>query len=234
MPIIFKLIGNIKLKVLEIKYDINEIVRLSSIISIFENYGIPSENFEHIKFIVESEHLINNSKFFEVSDNYNLIVFIFTSKKEINDKLIKIFSKNNNIDYINYIDEVDDIDDEELTKSIVDKIEEKIPELSQDIIDSNNTKTLELFENPNFKHLVKIYFNEPDIFKTFLQFISHGDITNMTIPIINEEKDYSVEIKHIKSLGITESDEVILHFLKKYNGHINLSLRAFLCEKAMI
>ena len=234
MPIIFKLIGNIKLKVLEIKYDINEIVRLSSIISIFKNYGIPSENFEHIKFIVESEHLINNSKFFEVSDNYNLIVFIFTSKKEINDKLIKIFSKNNNIDYINYIDEVDDIDDEELTKSIVDKIEEKIPELSQDIIDSNNTKTLELFENPNFKNLVKIYFNEPDIFKTFLQFISHGDITNMTIPIINEEKDYSVEIKHIKSLGITESDEVILHFLKKYNGHINLSLRAFLCEKAMI
>ena len=234
MPIIFKLIGNIKLKVLEIKYDINEIVRLSSIISIFENYGIPSENFEHIKFIVESEHLINNSKFFEVSDNYNLIVFIFTSKKEINEKVIKIFSKNNNIDYINYIDEVDDIDDEELTKSIVDKIEEKIPELSQDIIDSNNTKTLELFENPNFKHLVKIYFNEPDIFKTFLQFISHGDITNMTIPIINEEKDYSVEIKHIKSLGITESDEVILHFLKKYNGHINLSLRAFLCEKAMI
>jgi hypothetical protein len=222
MPIIFKLVGNIKLQVLEIKYNISGIVRLSSFISIFKNYGIPSENFEHIKFIIEAEHLNNNSKFFEVSDNYNLNVFIFTSKKDINDKLIKIFSKN------------DDIDDEELTKSIVDKIEEKIPELSQDIIDSNNTKTLELFENPNFKHLVKIYFNEPDIFKTFLQFISHGDITNMTIPIINEEKDYSVEIKHIKSLGITESDEVILHFLKKYNGHINLSLRAFLCQKAMI
>jgi hypothetical protein len=232
MPIIFKLIGNIKLKVLEIKYDINGIVRLSSIISIFKNYGIPSENFEHIKFIVESEHLNNDSKFFEVSDNYNLIVFIFTSKKEINDKLIKIFSKNNDINEVDDID--DDIDDEELTKSIVDKIEEEIPELSQDIINSNNTKTLELFENPNFKHLIKIYFNEPNIFKTFLQFISHGDITNMTIPISNQEKDYSAEIEHIKSLGITESDEVILHFLKKYNGHINLSLRAFLCQKAMI
>jgi hypothetical protein len=72
MPIIFKLIGNIKLKVLEIKYDINGIVRLSSIISIFKNYGIPPENFEHIKFIVETEHLNNNSKFFKVSDNYNL------------------------------------------------------------------------------------------------------------------------------------------------------------------
>ena len=143
MPIIFKLVGNIKLQVLEIKYNISGIVRLSSFISIFKNYGIPSENFEHIKFIIEAEHLNNNSKFFEVSDNYNLNVFIFTSKKDINDKLIKIFSKN------------DDIDDEELTKSIVDKIEEKIPELSQDIIDSNNTKTLELFENPNFKHLVK-------------------------------------------------------------------------------
>ena len=228
MPIIFKLVGNIKLQVLEIKYNINGIVRLSSFISIFKNYGIPSENFEYIKFILEGEHLNNDSKFFEVSDNYNLNVFVFTSKKDINDKLINIFSKNDDID------EVNDIDNEELSKPIVDKIEEKIPELSQDIINSNNTKTLELFKNPNFKHLVKIYFNEPEIFKTFLQFISHGDITNMIIPISNQEKDYSVEIEYIKSLGITESDEVILHFLKKYNGHINLSLRAFLCQKAMI
>jgi hypothetical protein len=179
MPITFKLIGNIKSKLLEIKYDINEIVRLSSIISIFKNYGIPPENFEHIKVIIEREPLNNDSKFYQVSDDYNLIVFIFTSKKDINDNLIKIFSKNN----------IGDTEDEELNKPIVDKIEEKIPELSQDIIDSNNTKTLQLFENPNFKQLVKIYFNEPELFKTFLKFISHGDITNMMIPPINEEKD---------------------------------------------
>jgi hypothetical protein len=91
MPITFKLIGNIKSKLLEIKYDINEIVRLSSIISIFKNYGIPPENFEHIKVIIEREPLNNDSKFYQVSDDYNLIVFIFTSKKDINDNLIKIF-----------------------------------------------------------------------------------------------------------------------------------------------
>ena len=211
MPITFKLIGNIKSKLLEIKYDINGIVRLSSIISIFKNYGIPPENFEHIKVIIEREPLTNDSKFYQVLDDYNLIVFIFTSKKDINDNLIEIFSKHN-----------------------IDKIEEKIPELSQDIIDSNNTKTVQLFENPNFKQLVKIYFNEPELFKTFLKFISHGDITNMNIPTIDEEKDYSVELEYIKSLGITENDKVILQFLKKYNGHINLSLRAFLCQKAML
>ena len=211
MPITFKLIGNIKSKLLEIKYDINGIVRLSSIISIFKNYGIPPENFEHIKVIIEREPLTNDSKFYQVLDDYNLIVFIFTSKKDINDNLIEIFSKHN-----------------------IDKIEEKIPELSQDIINSNNIKTVQLFENPNFKQLVKIYFNEPELFKTFLKFISHGDITNMNIPTIDEEKDYSVELEYIKSLGIIENDEVILLFLKKYNGHINLSLRAFLCQKAMI
>ena len=211
MPITFKLIGNIKSKLLEIKYDINGIVRLSSIISIFKNYGIPPENFEHIKVIIEREPLTNDSKFYQVLDDYNLIVFIFTSKKDINDNLIDIFSKNN-----------------------IDKIEEKIPELSQDIINSNNIKTVQLFENPNFKQLVKIYFNEPELFKTFLKFISHGDITNMNIPTIDEEKDYSVELEYIKSLGITENDKVILQFLKKYNGHINLSLRAFLCQKAML
>lgn len=211
MPITFKLIGNIKSKLLEIKYDINGIVRLSTIISIFKKYGIPPENFEHIKVIIEREPLTNDSKFYQVLDDYNLIVFIFTSKKDINDNLIDIFSKNN-----------------------IDKIEEKIPELSQDIINSNNIKTVQLFENPNFKQLVKIYFNEPELFKTFLKFISHGDITNMMIPTIDEEKDYSFELEYIKSLGITENDKVILQFLKKYNGHINLSLRAFLCQKAII
>lgn len=211
MPITFKLIGNIKSKLLEIKYDINGIVRLSSIISIFTNYGIPPENFEHIKVIIEREPLTNDSKFYQVLDDYNLIVFIFTSKKDINDNLIEIFSKHN-----------------------IDKIEEKIPELSQDIINSNNIKTVQLFENPNFKQLVKIYFNEPELFKTFLKFISHGDITNMNIPTIDEEKDYSVELEYIKSLGIIENDKEILQFLKKYNGHINLSLRAFLCQKAML
>lgn len=211
MPITFKLVGNIKSKLLEIKYDINGIVRLSTIISIFKNYGIPPENFEHIKVIIEREPLTNDSKFYQVLDDYNLIVFIFTSKKDINDNLIDIFSKNN-----------------------IDKIEEKIPELSQDIINSNNIKTVQLFENPNFKQLVKIYFNEPELFKTFLKFISHGDITNMMIPTIDEEKDYSFELEYIKSLGITENDKVILQFLKKYNGHINLSLRAFLCQKAII
>ena len=211
MPITFKLIGNIKSKLLEIKYDINGIVRLSSIISIFKNYGIPPENFEDIKVIIEREPLTNDSKFYQVLDDYNLIVFIFTSKKDINDNLIEIFSKHN-----------------------IDKIEEKIPELSQDIINSNNIKTVQLFENPNFKQLVKIYFNEPELFKTFLKFISHGDITNMNIPTIDEEKDYSVELEYIKSLGIIENDKEILQFLKKYNGHINLSLRAFLCQKAML
>ena len=211
MPVTFKLIGNIKSKLLEIKYDINGIVRLSSIISIFKNYGIPPENFEHIKVIIEREPLTNDSKFYQVLDDYNLIVFIFTSKKDINDNLIEIFSKHN-----------------------IDKIEEKIPELSQDIINSNNIKTVQLFENPNFKQLVKIYFNEPELFKTFLKFISHGDITNMNIPTIDEEKDYSFELEYIKSLGITENDKEILQFLKKYNGHINLSLRAFLCQKAII
>ena len=152
MPITFKLVGNIKSKLLKIKYDINGIVRFSSIISIFKNYGVPPENFEHIKVIIESEPLNNDSKFYQVSDNSNLIVFIFTSKKDINDNLIEIFSKHN-------------IDDTEANK-----IEEKIPELSQDIINSNNIKTLQLFENPNFKQLLKIYFNEPEIFKTFLKF----------------------------------------------------------------
>jgi hypothetical protein len=124
--------------------------------------------------------------------------------------------------------------DPELTKPVVDKVEEeKTPELSQEVIDAMNLKTAKLFESKDFKHLVRIYYSNPDVIKTFLNFVSHGDIAKMTIPTMTEEKDFSVEIGMLKSLGITESDEVIGQVLKAFNGHLNLSLRVLLCRKAV-
>ena len=258
MPITFKLVGNVKSKVLEIKRDMIGIVKLSSMVSMFEIYGIPSESFEHIRFVAESETLKNDSKFFQVSNDNNLIVFVFTANKEVKEKLIEVFLKNaTNLEDIPtativetqsrpLIGTVSDSNnlsranrdngpvDEELTKPVVDKVQEEItPELSQEVIDGVNEKTAKLFENTDFKHLVRIYYSNPDVIKTFLSFVSHGDIAKMTIPTMTEEKNYSSEIGLLKSLGICESEEVIGQILHTFNGHLNLSLRVLLCRKAV-
>ena len=275
MPIIFKLVGQVNSHILEIKHDMIGIVNLSSIISIFESYGISSESFEYIRFIIESETLKDNTKYFEIS-NDNLIIFVFTCHEEIKKRLNKIFldkeltkPDNNNSEQVdeeltklvvdiseqvdieltkqdNNISEQVDIEltkqdnniseqvDIELTKPVIDKIyEEQIPELSQEIINTINIKTAKLFENNDFKHLIKIYYSNPDILKTFLNFVSHGDIVKMNIPIISEEKNYLVEIDMLKSLGINESDDIIKQVLKSFNGHLNLSLRVLLTRSAI-
>lgn len=238
MPIIFKLVGNVKLRGLQIKYDIIGEINLSTIVSIFKTYGIQSESFEYIQFITESETLKNDSKFFDISNDYDQIIFVFTAQKKINEQLINIFSENIKDEITTTplvkTDINNDIDNVELNKPIYDKVEEENPaELSQDIINSCNAKTIKLFENKNFQHLVKIYYTDPDIIKTFINFVSHGDIVKITIPKIDEEKDYSDEINLLKSIGISENDEVIIKVLKRFNGHINLSFRTLLRNKAI-
>ena len=224
MPVVFKLAGHIN--TLEIKRDIIGIIKFSSIMSIFECYGISTESFEYIQFIIDSEIIKDNTKKFIVSNNYNLIIFVNTSNKEIKKKLIDIFLNEN------------ELNENELNKPIIDIIqEEKTPELSQEIIDSINIKTVELFKNEDFKRLIEIYYSNPEILKTFLNFVSHGDIIKMSIPILSEEKDYFDEIKMLKTLGINESDDFIKSVLNKFNGHLNLSLRDLLtheCKKSKV
>ena len=224
MPILFKLAGHINS--LEIKRDIIGIIKFSSIVSIFECYGISTESFEYIQFIIDSEIIKDNTKKFIVSNNDNLIIFVNTSNKEIKKNLIDIFLNEN------------ELNENELNKPIIDIIqEEKTPELSQEIIDSINIKTVELFKNEDFKRLIEIYYSNPEILKTFLNFVSHGDIIKMSIPILSEEKDYFDEIKMLKTLGINESDDFIKSVLNKFNGHLNLSLRDLLtheCKKSKV
>lgn len=233
MPVVFKLAGHIN--TLEIKRDIIGIIKFSSIMSIFECYGISTESFEYIQFIIDSEIIKDNTKKFIVSNNYNLIIFVNTSNKEIKKNLIDIFLNENEL---NENENENELNENELNKPIIDIIqEEKTPELSQEIIDSINIKTVELFKNEDFKRLIEIYYSNPEILKTFLNFVSHGDIIKMSIPILSEEKDYFDEIKMLKTLGINESDDFIKSVLNKFNGHLNLSLRDLLtheCKKSKV
>jgi len=260
MPIVFKLVGNVNSKVLEIKRDVTGIVRLSNIISMFEIYGLSSDDFQQIRFVANSETLKDNDKFFSVGTDDNLVVFVFSAHKETREKLAVVFLKNatniqekpshessegplvatrpligtvQDTNVLNRFTKEETVD-EELQKPVVDKEVEVTPELSEEVINEMNKKTSKLFADKDFCNLVKIYYSKPELIKTFLSFVSHGDIININIPILGEKKDYSESIMMLRSLGITESDEVLTDALEAFNGHLNLTLRALLCEKAIL
>lgn len=114
-------------------------------------------------------------------------------------------------------------EDEEINKPI--PLEEI--KFNEEIIEKSNNKTIELFKNDNFKTLLKIFNDEPDIFKTFASYITHGDVQLDYFDDI-QETNYDNELEAIKSLEVNIDDELIIEALKRFKGHINLSLRYLL------
>lgn len=227
MSILFKLISS---KNMEIKYDFIGDAKYDVFKQIFKTYGLTEEEFEFSFFVVNSEKLIDKNKVFKITENDCLPVFVFSISKETKEKLFTIFEKNQ----INQTKEINNSPvDPELTKPIVEKEEESIPELTDDVINQINEKTISLFKDDDFKHLIRIYYTNPTIMQTFFSFISHGDIININMPKKNETIDFNNELVILKSLGIKETDENITQALRLFNGHINLTLRFFLCKNAV-
>ena len=88
------------------------------------------------------------------------------------------------------------------------------------------------FNDPDFKHLVRIYYSNQDTMKEFFSYIVSGDITKLTVN--KTEKNYENEIQILQSLVITESNENIQKCLESVNGHLNLALRLLLCKSSLL
>ena len=241
MPVIFKPVGYIDNNKFEIFYNTSEKLRLETFEKIFENYGLTNEEVKKIKFVANSETIKNNEKVFEISDSEKLSIFVFSPVKSIKNKLESIFSKNFTNLEKNIQTEIKPILNSDIVEPYIQKSIDKAEEISDNhtlddsIINLINEKTSKLFENKDFKHLIRIYYSNQEIFTTFLQFITHGDIVKINIPNSEEtNKTYEKEIAIFRNLGIKESDENIKMCLANFNGHLNLTLRALLCRKAVM
>jgi hypothetical protein len=248
MPITFKLVGNVNSKLLEIKQNITGTICLSNIITSFELLGMSSEDFKDIRIVHNSQTLDSDEKSFNVTETDDLTIFVFSTVKEIREKLGQLFLKYGSTikspelpKLLNKFPPLlpqasfalNEEIDQSLQKSIEDKEEETIPELSEEIITDMNKKTLKLFQDEDFCSLIKIYYTKPELIKTFMNFVSHGDIVNITIPKTEEQIDYSASINILKSLGLDSSNEEIGKALALFNGHLSLALRLILCQKAI-
>ena len=106
------------------------------------------------------------------------------------------------------------------------------PVMTPEIIDNMNKKTVELFNNSDFKSLLNVYLTNPSMFSVFSKFVQHGDI----VPIQQETKEYNKEeyeelVNKLEQLNTGLSRDELLERLVKYSGHLNLTLRSILMSQ---
>lgn len=183
---------------------------LKEIESILEELGFDTEEIKGIKIISNAKDLRNEENKDFVFEELDSTVFIFTTIPDIKQKLIKAFDKDS------------------INKEIEIEEPEKNPVLDEEVVTKINMKIIELFRKDNFKKLVDIWLNEPDIFKEFFRYINTGNIVNIDIPEHSKDKMFEDEIKIIKEVGINKPDDEILQVMRLYNGQLNFVLRDLL------
>lgn len=234
MTIILKLVGvksDLKTEI-SLNWE-NKEITISDIRTHFKSNGYV-DNISEVKFITSSETMKDDKKYLIDKD---ITIFVFVMDINIKNSLIQFFDKHGH--------EVEKkISTGTNQESIVVKTPQPNPELDKplpeeqikitsDIIDKSNQETVKLFDNQNFKTLVNIYYNNPDVFKTFASYISSGTVISSALQQ-NVESTYDVQLEVIKNLGLNISDEKIIGALQKFNGHINLSLRYLLTVNSII
>ena len=194
-------------------------------VNYFDSLGLKKELCTNIKFITNAE-IMTNEKSFNAGEK--LTVYVFSQDEEIKKLINKIFQENGHISekvaqkeqskpyVVNRVDE-----------TISKPLEESELKITKDIIDESNKMTVELFKNKNFKSLLKIFYEDPDIYKTFASYVTSGDM--MEEPFDEEiESNFDTQVQEILSLGVLLEEDIIRNSLKRFNGHINLSLRYLL------
>lgn len=238
MSIIFELINhNIPDKNLQIKENYTGDINMDMIKGVFEAWGIDKDEIVDIRFIVrhsEGTTFIGDDDSIKINDNDVINVIVFCNNIDIKTKLIKIFFKNNII----ISDDKECKDSKSDTSSDYDSDKDSVHsdnDFTDEDINSINTQSIKLFENPNFIQLVKIYYTEPDLFKQFSAYVQNGTVVSEFFKNdddISDDKmkEYKEIANNIVLLGTGIDDDIILNRVIKFRGHMNLTLRSLLTE----
>lgn len=236
MPITYKLIGFTNASIYNSYIGP---ISLSNINKTFESFGLTEHELKQVKFIIDSEHMTDINKIYIIDENITFIyVYIFID--EIKGKLEKIFitcgEKETTLTEFSPVDKVKNnenefmLDDEELNGSIAEEEIEPPSLLTKEIIGKINENTLLLLSDPDFIILLKIYKNKPHLFNLLSNYIQNNEISPQILQdtiTYNEDEYIELSLK-IMGLGLDFSQEIIIETLKKYGGHLNLTIRELL------
>ena len=239
MSIIYKLAGiksgdNLKNEMIHKDWDVqkNEI-KIQDVYSLFSTLGC-TENINEIKFIINSETMKDEKSYtlFHSMDTdgkspeYNINIYVFTINEDLKNKLITIF------DTHGYVAKKEVIQTNVNPKKPNIELSKPIPEddikIDEETIINSNKETISLFSNKDFQTLIRIYYENSDVFKTFASYISTGNVVDASHFSNTKDVSFDDEFQEIKSLELNIDDEIIQDTLKRFNGHINLTLRYIL------
>jgi len=232
MPITYKLVG---FTIFSIFDSYKGPISLSNINKTFKLFGLTEYELNQIKFIIDSEQIINIDKIYMIDENITFVyVYIFID--EIKEKLKKIFITHGKKEEDNITGKIENyenklmIDEEEMNESITQEEIEPPSLLTKEIIEKINENTLLLLSDPDFIILLKIYKNKPHLFNLLSNYIQNNEISPQILQdtIIYTEDEYIELSLKIMGLGLDFSQEIIIETLEKYGGHLNLTIRKLL------
>ena len=210
MPIIIKFLIKHNIPINDINLNFKGDLSLRLLYESFINLGINQDNIQDIRFIMNNIQLKVLDEKYNIKPTDQQVIYLICINPNIKDKLISIFNK-----------------------EPIKKDPESV--MTNSIIDNQNKITMKLFNDPDFRTLLKIYQSKPELFNILLQYTQSGDIVNENkevkkISELTQEEitKYNELLNQIKLLKINISDEEIINNLIKYNGHLNLALRSML------
>lgn len=213
MPLIIKFLTKHTTPINDINIDFAGDLSLRLLYASFINLGINQDNIQDIRFIMNNIQLKVLDEKYNIKPTDQQVIYLICINQNIRDKLISIFNNT--------------------TQS------KKDPEpiMTDSIIDNQNKITMKLFNDPDFRTLLKIYQTKPELFNILLQYTQSGDIVNENKEVKQISELTQVEIikynellSQIKLLKLNIPDEEIMNVLIKYDGHLNLALRSILTK----
>lgn len=232
MSVLYRLIGikineSTKTDLIHEGLDENkEFITIHEVKGYFESLDCTGSS-DVLKFITDTETMKDDKKY-SISLKDKRVIYVLSLDDRLKEKITNIFSSKG------FVQEKRNVTKE---KKINPNLSKPIPldeiKIDGSIIDDSNNETIKLFHDNDFLNLLRIYEDNPDMFKRFSSYVSSGDI------ILNDERfavksEINLEalLIEVKNLGINLEDEIITNALQKFNGHLNLTLRYLLHQKA--
>ena len=233
MSVLYRLIGikiddKTKTDLIHDGFD-KDCITLKEVKDYFEKLGCTGSS-EVLKFISDAETMKEEKKY-SVNPNEQRLIYILSLDEELKIKIFKIFEEKGCIQEKRKSGGKSRTVNPNLSKPIpLDEIK-----INDKIIEESNEETLKLFNEKDFIDLLRIYKFNPEMFKRFSSYISSGDVVFSEDRFsVTEKTDFNSSVIEIKNLGIDLDDTVILEALKKFNGHLNLTLRFLLYQQANV
>jgi hypothetical protein len=228
-----------------IKFDKDDITILDIYSYLIDNEMLFNE-ISQIIFINNGKNINNDtSTLYTGTNEYPLVIHLFTNSLKIKNEVIKCIFKNrndtellepHNLSELSESPEVefhDVIDNIKSNDSDNDYSDNNFEEVSEEETNQHNLKLIELFSDKDFVYLLNILINKPELINMASSYILNGSvINNFELKEFIGEFKYDTQLAQILELLNKlnkEYDENELKFIiNNFEGNLNLSLRYIL------